>query len=167
MELTNHFKKFLSIIEPPQTYVEDASMGHNTLRDRLEADTGIAGYIIDTFLSGSYARNTATTPIKDVDVIVVLNLDIESYKPKDILVSLHKILNKYYPGRTIRQYRSIKVVLKYVKMDVVPAIGLDSNSSLYIPEYSPLQQRWILAHPKGHIELVTDLNKKNLSKIKN
>lgn len=161
MELTNHFNKFLSNIEPPLTCVEDVSVGHTVLRGRLNTDDSIKNLIVETFLSGSYARNTAVTPIKDVDVIIVLNADKQKIMPKDLLIFLHKTLIKYYPNKTFRQHRSIKVSLKYVDMDIVPAISVSKNDSkLYIPEYRPPFQKWILSDPKGHSEFVTSLNSK-------
>jgi len=159
MELISHFNKFLSSIEPPQTYVSEASNGHMSLRTRLSSDSAIKGYIQDTFLSGSYARKTAVTPIKDVDVIVMLDINRQTTNPKHILTFLHRALRKDYPGKTRLQRRSIKVVLKYVRMDVVPAIfSNDRDDPIYIPD--KLLQRWILTHPKGHIKLATELNEK-------
>jgi len=160
MELISHFDRFLSNIEPPLTYINEASVGHTTLRRRLISDDAIKDYIQDTFLSGSYARNTAVTPIKDVDVIITLNLDKQRNSPMNVLNYLHRTLRKYYPGKTIKQRRSIKVALKYIRMDVVPGIPSNgTNSPIYIPDR--LLQRWILTHPKGHNQLATKLNEKN------
>jgi len=73
LELTTHFSKFLSNIEPTYYQKSEASTGHETPRSRLRVDEDYREFFQDSFLSGSYGRDTAVRPINDVDVIVITN----------------------------------------------------------------------------------------------
>src|SRR6058998_4010842 len=63
---------------------------------------------LDTFLNGSYARHTAVQPIKDVDVIVVVDTDWMQADPSRAMESLrHKLAQRYRDWRTRRQRRAV------------------------------------------------------------
>ena len=156
MKLAEYFRKFLSNIEPTPNQAREAASGHATLRSHLESDDNSKECVLDTFLSGSYARNTATRPVKDVDIISVLDLDPSNNTPDAPLSFLQQVLREYYSS-ICRQRRSLKITLSYVTMDVVPAVapwGLESQ--LLIPDRD--LSCWIPTHPKGHIAHATQLN---------
>ncbi|OGR89701.1 MAG: hypothetical protein A2992_06265 [Elusimicrobia bacterium RIFCSPLOWO2_01_FULL_59_12] len=156
MELEGSFRKFASNIEPAQTHRDEAISGHTTLRERLEKDSDVKVVLKETFLSGSYRRRTAVKPIKDVDIFVVLAG--EQGSARKTLEWLEKALGRLgYKAKTAPQRRSVRVDLSYVTMDVVPALapeGLDRP--LKIPARQ--EDKWILSHPKKHIEYVENLN---------
>jgi tRNA nucleotidyltransferase (CCA-adding enzyme) len=61
-----------SRVEPTQAQKAGAVRSHNYLRDLLQ--TGQFGHrILDTYLTGSYARDTAIAPLDDVDMVVVVD----------------------------------------------------------------------------------------------
>lgn len=65
-------RELIETIEPSAAQKSAASRSHNYLRDLL--DTGEFGNrILDSYLSGSYARDTAIRPIDDVDIVVVID----------------------------------------------------------------------------------------------
>jgi len=159
MELITHFEKFLSNIEPTTNQKSDASTGHNVLRSRLEKDDGYKNYFLDSFVSGSYGRDTAIRPINDVDIIVITKHS-QSSSPDTVLYILEKALGNYYPRDKItRQGRSIRVSLSYVIMDVVPAITTNGYDGLLrIPDREV--KEWKASHPRKHLQLAIEMNSK-------
>ena len=155
MDLPTHFQKFLSNIEPTTNQKAEASTGHATLRTRLEKDDEYKTFFQDSFLSGSYGRNTAIRPIKDVDIIIVAGYPEILWNPSLALAHLRRILTKYYQNVTT-QNRSVHVSLSYVEMDIVPAIKANGDF-LKIPDRAA--QNWVLSNPRRHIELNAAINK--------
>src|SRR5262245_14386521 len=105
MKLPSYFKDFLTEIEPSPSYKEDQQTGHKTLRRRLAEDDEFKTIHINTFLQGSYKRNTAIHPGKDVDIVVVTSLNPDGTTPTEANASLSKVLRKYYPGKVTPQNR--------------------------------------------------------------
>ena len=154
MELPSHFEKFLSNIEPTYNQKNEASTGHTTLRLRLEKDEKYKDYFQDSFLSGSYGRDTAIRPIKDVDIIIIAAYSETLWRPELTLYHLKGILSNYYQNVTL-QSRSVRVALSYVDMDIVPAIKAN-DSFLKIPDRKA--QNWVISNPRKHLELSTAMN---------
>lgn len=178
MNLPSYFKDFLAEIEPSPSYKEDQQAGHKTLRKRLAEDEDFKLIHVNTFLQGSYKRNTAIHPGKDVDIVVVTSLDADRTTPADANARLGKVLRKYYDNVT-PQNRSFCVSLSYVTMDVVLAASryltkkawlyesvrkadsLDagddwSSSPLLIPDRD--LGAWVETHPKAQMAWTSDLN---------
>lgn len=72
--LDDLFTQYLQSIMPPDPAVKRAIAAHDDLRKDLERDEKFGPFIQRTLLSGSYGRDTAILGIKDVDVIIQLNL---------------------------------------------------------------------------------------------
>ena len=96
MEMTSYFQGLLRRIEPDAKYVSSAKAAHETLRKQLQTDEDVGQAHMDTFLSGSYRRETAINEIKDVDVICVLDLDTGFTEPEVPLWWLYEVLTRYY-----------------------------------------------------------------------
>ena len=119
------FTEFLSDIEPSATTKSDASSAHIALRDFLKDDEDFKGYHVDTFLSGSYKRNTAIRPRSkdgeterpDIDIIVVTTHTLND-SPKEVVDLLYKTLKKEYSDIR-RQARSVGIKSSKADMDVV------------------------------------------------
>lgn len=179
MKLPSYFKDFLAEIEPSPSYKEDQQTGHKTLRKRLAQDDEFKAIHVNTFLQGSYKRNTAIHPGKDVDIVVVASLDPDRTTPTEANAQLGKVLRRYYPGKVTPQNRSFCVSLSYVTMDVVIAASryltrqawlfeavrqaesIDatngwSEQTLLIPDRD--LGRWVETHPKAQLKWTTDLN---------
>jgi len=178
MNLPSYFKDFLAEIEPSPSYKQDQQDGHTTLRKRLAADEEFEPIHINTFLQGSYKRNTAIHPGKDVDIVVVTSLNPDKITPTKANDMLGKCLRKYYEKVSPKD-RSFCISLSYVTMDVVIAASryLSENSwqiesvrkadainetsdwtnyPLLIPDRN--LGRWVGTHPKAQIEWTSDLN---------
>ena len=165
-------------IEPSPSYKEDQQSGHKTLRRRLSEDDDFKSIHVNTFLQGSYKRNTAIHPGKDVDIVVVTSLDPDRTTPGDANAHLEKVLRKYYENVS-PQNRSLCVSLSYVTMDVVLATsraltkqawlwesvrkadGIDASadwasSPLLIPDRD--LGNWVETHPKAQLAWTSNLN---------
>lgn len=163
MSSQSQFRAFLQDIEPSATTKANASTAHTNLRKFLRQDDDFRPYHVDTFLSGSYRRDTAIRPaIKngsterpDVDVIVVTNHTCED-SPADVLELLYSTLKKKYSSIR-KQARSVGVSTSNADMDVVPIIApYGMNGTLYIPDRK--LEKWLATNPPGHTQWTTDVN---------
>ena len=178
MKLPSYFKEFLAEIEPSPSYKEDQQAGHKTLRKRLASDEDFEEIHVNTFLQGSYKRNTAIHPGKDVDIVVVTSLNPDVVTAEEANARLGRCLRRYYENVTA-QSRSFGVSLSYVTMDVVIATSrhLKAGSSLLLsflradalenangwtehPLLIPDRDlgKWVDTHPKRQLTWTSDLN---------
>lgn len=176
MNLNQEFEEFLSNIEPEHIYVRQASQAHTEVRAFLENDEDFKEYYYDSFLTGSYARETAIKEIKDVDIIIFLNEQPTTEEPSleisEIFKTLKNTLKKKYDIEQIeQQQRSIKLIWKFERdidnekrtddltLDLVLAIRseADSDYNIWIPDKK--LEKWIKTNPKGHIDAVRFKNK--------
>ena len=162
-------------IEPSRKQKEGAVKSHKYLRDIL--DTGnFSKRILGSYLSGSYARDTAINPLDDVDIIFlvdpsgwqdVLERHFNSLpSPNKILTSFAGAIRYRYPLSTVSgQRRSVCLSLNHLDIDVVPAIvtGQDPRV-LKIPDVNA--GSWILTAPKIHEERATKINQSNKGRVK-
>jgi hypothetical protein len=177
-EINSYFERFVSELNPSQTYLDDQAAGHRTLRRRLQEDGEFKKYHVATFLQGSYARDTALHPGKDVDVVVVTNLN-SSVTTNEANLLMERFLRQHYNGKWLRQNRSYGIALSYVTLDVVLArsehLSADEYQSLtksaflrdaivdwkkhplFIPDRE--MSKWVPTHPKAQMEATTDQNK--------
>jgi hypothetical protein len=156
-------------IEPTQTQKNGAARSQNYLRDLL--NTGqMANRIEKSYLSGSYARDTAIYPLDDVDIIFVINpsywnasplwtVSTAFYPPAEkVLESFANAIRYRYPVSSVYgQRRSVCLVLNHLDIDVVPAIQDRNNSKfIHIPDRNATQ--WIVSSPLLHSENATKVN---------
>lgn len=116
--------------------IERAKRSQIYLRKRLDSG-GIGARIVDDYLSGSYRRKTAIAPLKDVDIIFLIDprgwpgaLLGLSDRPKssDVLGSFATALRYRYPKTSaFTQRRSIRLELQHLMVDCVPAILISSS----------------------------------------
>lgn len=166
MQLITYFEKFVSNIQPSSERISAVAGAHNDLRDHLKDEAQLSFAIDTSFLTGSYARSTATAPIKDVDIILILETkevseDKKQPSPRAVLEDLKKAIDDFYDEVNLEtQRRSIQIELAEddIRMDVVPAIAPDGKEQqLFVPDYG--QNCWVPSHPKKHIQLAATLNK--------
>ncbi|MFN8475540.1 MAG: hypothetical protein U0822_25375 [Anaerolineae bacterium] len=161
MEVPSYFRRYLQAIQPARANRTRAVQLHNTLRDRLGADQHFKDWFAGTFLYGSYRRNTAVQPIKDVDICILLNINPADHKPEAVVARLRRVLERNgYQDKTALQRRSIRVEMSGMTLDAVPVVQVNGpEEPLLIPD-RPLAQ-WVPTHPKGHLAAATALNKEN------
>ena len=111
-------RDMLGAIEPTAKQKSGACRSHNYLRELL--DTGqMAARITNSYLSGSYARDTAIRPLDDVDVIFEIDPSywstgfLSSYPPPGkVLESFAAAIRRRYPISSVHgQRRSDWLVL--------------------------------------------------------
>jgi len=150
MELNSYFQGLLGNIEPSSTAVKKAQKAHEDLRALLETDSEISKADPDSYLSGSYARDTALNTIKDVDVILLIDLDHNATEPSVVVAWIQSSLQKYY-SKVTAQGRSVHVTTGTdFDLDVVPSVPLSHrNGPVWIPDRDA--QAWVATHPKGQL----------------
>jgi hypothetical protein len=172
MTIQTQFQKFLSDIEPSPTAKAEASSAHTTLRKFLREHSDFKHFHVETFLSGSYRRNTAIRPRiingretrPDIDIIVVTNHTVYD-NPADVLGLLRDTLGEKYALSDPPQQRSLGVFTKTVEMDVVPIIapgGLDGM--LYLPDKK--LETWLVTNPPRHTAWTEEINKATEQRFK-
>src|SRR5688572_30441015 len=138
LNISDAFDKFKRRLEISAAEQEDASKRQQKIREQVHE--GLA--VERDFLTGSYARDTKTRPLKDVDIFVVLKESESEYLdqgPDVILDRLIEILSPHYPGKTSKGNRSVKIDRRAVaapdeqvlSFDVVPAFS--ANGGYQIP----------------------------------
>ncbi|MEA4874288.1 MAG: hypothetical protein RR738_04365 [Anaerorhabdus sp.] len=163
------FDVFLSSIEPSTSTVEYISSVQNNLRDYLKNHPKYKDIHLNTFLSGSYAKDTCIRPKKydgkrDVDIVVVTNYTL-SESSSDVLQELLEILLEKELYNSARlQSHSIGIELNGIEIDVIPVIKCNDSEMFYIG--SSDENIWELTDPKGHIKWSTEVNVDNNSKYK-
>jgi hypothetical protein len=164
----------VSEIEPTPTQKAGAVRSQNHLRDVL--NTGqMANRIKASYLSGSYARDTAIYPLDDVDIIFVIDpnywvsglaLLFEKPRPEAVLQTFASAIRYRYPvSSTYGQRRSVRLELYHLDIDCVPAIEESAGSDfVWIPDRSA--DDWIKSSPKRHSAQATAVNQLNGGKLK-
>lgn len=157
MELTSYFTGLLGNIEPKSTVVATAKKSQEKLRDHLESDDQLSQATPDTYLSGSYARDTAINDIKDVDIIMLIDLDHNATSPDIVIAWLQGVLQNYY-SEVVPQGRSVRVTTDDgFHLDVVPATSISHrNGPVWIPDRDV--KTWVSSHPKGQIAFASQRN---------
>lgn len=166
MATQRQFLDFLSEIESSSTTKEVCSSANNALRDKLAGHETYKAVHVDTYLSGSYARNTALRPRRangtlrrpDVDIIVITNHTHDDL-PSDVIAKLRRALKQVGYEEIESNRRSVCVKLGAVEMDVVPIIEDRWNPGRWLIA-DKSEERWIETNPKGHTEWAVRVNKK-------
>lgn len=159
--------EYLKKIEPSATQKEGAKRSHAYLRDIL-CSGQFASRIKTSYLSGSYARDTAIAPLDDVDIIFIINpqawqtglLSLYRPLPAAVLESFARAVRYRYCESSVRiQRRSICLQLYHLDIDVVPAIEADAAGKMILVPDSETGN-WIKSSPKAHSDIATEINQK-------
>ncbi|MDR3476614.1 MAG: hypothetical protein P4M14_01105 [Gammaproteobacteria bacterium] len=164
-----------SSIEPTQAQKEAAQRSHTNLRTLLDSGN-IGNRITGSYLSGSYARDTAIRPIDDVDIIFLIDPSqwaqnlFEAVKgqpsPASVLQTFSNAIRYRYPVSSVYyQRRSVRLSMFHLDIDVVPAIPQDQYGNvILIPDSN--QDQWIKSAPKIHAEKATRVNQLRGGRLK-
>jgi hypothetical protein len=165
--LTTYFNSLLSRIEPDPDHRETAQDLPQTIRDHLKQTALLKTVDPHTRLAGSYARETATHNIKDVDALVFVDRVYRTDIPellrdlKRALAGLPETLNDLGEIQIRNQRRSVNVTLVShdLSVDVVPVLILPDKTHtdiLEIPDREWL--RWVKTCPLGYGTALSSLN---------
>ena len=163
LTVTEAFRKFKSRLELNKKEQKNASTRHTEVREFLNTKFKVAR----SFLTGSYARYTKTKPLKDIDIIFVLEEDEEHYRskpPSVVIGDFHDALAEKYGRDALRkQSRSVSVDFgivvdaddntdyRVVSVDVVPAFTVGDDYE--IPDDDT--GNWIKTNPEIHASKAT------------
>lgn len=157
------FRKFKSRLELNEKEKKNASVRHTEVRDYLATKFKIER----SFLTGSYARDTRTKPLKDIDIFFVLKEDERAYRSKGPSVVIGDfygaLVDKYRKDAVCKQSRSVNVDFgvvvdaddntdyRVVSVDVVPAFA--TGDDYEIPDDA--SGKWIKTNPEIHASKAT------------
>lgn len=172
--LTNEFAQAVRNVTIHGDKRDRAMQAHAEVRALLESDAELNGWGIDTILIGSYARQTARYPGKDVDVFLRFGDLSVRHSPDKIYNAVERVLVDAYglkdedpDGRITRQARSLKIDFPdpdahfsdtSFAIDAVPAVPWDGHWG--IPnrdrdKWDNTEKRWIKTNP---VQFATDTN---------
>ncbi len=153
------FRKLRTNLEITGLQESTVSTRQQRIRTLLEADF----QVLDSFLGGSYRRNTMIAPLGEVDVDIFVILD-PRYHAADgqqrLLEAVRATLLKTYT-RTPKirpDGHAVTITFTDFKVDVVPGFHRKGGGYL-IPDAS--QVRWIGTDPKRHVEIWSAANKQH------
>lgn len=166
MATQQQFIDFLKEIEPSPTTKSVCISAHSTLRGKLEKHETYKDIHVNTYLSGSYARNTALRPRvtngtlrrPDVDIIVVTNHTLQDL-PSEVIATLRKAVKSLGYTEVEANRRSICVSLGSVEMDVVPVIANPREEGGWLIA-DKSEEQWLVTNPMGHNQWASAVNKK-------
>jgi predicted nucleotidyltransferase len=159
------FKKFKSRLEISTNEQQAASRRQRKLREQLDDSLDIA----HDFLTGAYARDTKTKPLRDVDIFVELGAEELRYRdqhPSQILTRVRDVLVPHYGvDRVVTDRRCVRVDYGLILVDdasddvmscdVVPAFA--KGDAYEIPDDT--LGEWITTDPRVHADRATEANK--------
>ncbi len=125
---------------------------------RAAMDAGMT--VLDSFLVGSYQRNTMIGPLSSADVDIFVVLDPKYYEANGQAALLDKVkyaLRKSYKTPDVsRNGQAVTIAFSDFHVDVVPAFNRKGGGYL-IP--NTIVKQWISTDPKKHIEKWASENK--------
>jgi SMODS domain-containing protein len=152
-------------IEPTAAQKAGAKRSHSAVRASLD-DGKIGARILDSELSGSYARHTAIRPLDDVDALFFI--DPQEWKtgwfetlppPERVLTTFHRAIKYRYPSSSVRmQRRSVGLQLYHLSIDAVPAVFAERDDFIFVPDIDA--GTWIPSAPRVHARTAAEVNKR-------
>ena len=135
------------------------STRQNRVRGAIERGMNV----LDSFVAGSYRRNTLVAPLKDCDVDICMVLHPEHYnssRPAALLDEVRAVLLDTYPTspRVSRNGQAVTITCSDFHVDVVPAFNRKGGGYV-IP--NSRTEGWIETDPKRHIAIWSEANQAN------
>ena len=166
--LHTQFSQALSNIEISDAKRRCAVAAHTEIQGTLASDKALRDWGINTRLIGSYSRQTAIHPGKDVDVFARLEGLDTSANPEAVYQQVWDVLRARYGSRATPQARSVKVEFPSgtgadasFAVDAVPAVRSGSRWAIPAKQrslWADSPSRWIVTDPERFGELSSDLN---------
>lgn len=158
-ESFNQFKRNLEITELQSSVV---STRQNSVKAVVEANMDV----LDSFLTGSYRRNTMIAPLQEADIDIFVVLDSKYFYHYDkgqnggqagLLDLLKRTLLRTYTKtpHIARSGQAVTIHFSDFLVDVVPAFNRTGGGYL-IP--NSIKQEWISTNPVRHVELISASN---------
>ncbi len=161
LTVTASFQKFKENLQISDIQESTISTRQKNIRETLDVELDV----IDSFLTGSYRRETIIAPLNkaDIDIFVVLDPKYFSHYSGQnggqagLLDLVKAALRRTYPKTpdVSRNGQAVTIQFTDFMVDVVPSFNRKGGGYL-IP--NSISQSWISTDPKKHIELVKSAN---------
>lgn len=154
------FQTFRQNLEITDLQGETVSTRQSNIRSAIESELTVD----ESFLTGSYRRNTMIAPLKeaDVDIFVVLGSDYYHYYQEangyaNVLEMVKRVLLKTYTKspHISRNGQAVTIRFSDFIVDVVPAFPRQGGGYV-IP--TTAGQGWITTDPRVHVQVSADFN---------
>jgi len=155
------FEQLKSNLEITGLQRETVSTRQSNIREALESDLDV----LDTFLTGSYSRNTMIAPLSEADIDIFIVLDSKYYYNYNgqnggqagLLDLVKRTLKKTYTKTPdiSRSGQAVTIQFTDFVVDVVPGFNRKGGGYL-IP--NSISQSWISTDPKKHVEISSETN---------
>jgi len=150
MTLLQSIDRLIENISITDKQEENIKSSVKNITNTLEKDDTL--HLKETFLNGSYERDTMIRPLDDIDIFVVLD---ESYwkddfgvmrKPQSVLDKIKDFLNDQndYKGKVRQDRPCVTVELSNKSFDILPAF--EQIEGYLMPNYN--LESWIPTYPK-------------------
>lgn len=155
--ITASFKKLKENLEITGLQKSTASTRQENVRGAVAGEMNV----LDSFLTGSYARSTMIAPLAKADIDIFVVLDPKYYE-KDgqasLLDKVKRVLLKTYAKtpKISRNGQAVTITFTDFVVDVVPAFNRQGGGYL-IPNSA--QGVWITSNPKTHVDIMAEKNK--------
>lgn len=167
--LLQSISKLIENITVTDKQEENISSSVNNITTTLEEDETLM--LKETFLNGSYERDTIIRPLDDIDIFTVL--DEEEWKdeygnlpkPQSVLSKIKNFLDKQndYKGKVKQDRPCVTVTLSNKSFDVLPAFEF-GEIGYQIPNYD--LESWTLSYPKTLSESLVEAHRNYSYKLK-
>jgi hypothetical protein len=168
MSLSAAFRQLRQDLELTGLQKSEVVQRQQNLRAAISEDL----LVVETFLTGSYVRQTLIGPLSkaDVDIVVVLDQSYAARGPRNVLELVKRVLLKTYPRTPSisRNGQAVTIEFSDFSVDVVPAFRQNGGFSAFRPMYSICDSGsdgWIQTNPKRHIEISTEKNQSQAGRL--
>lgn len=169
MTLLQSIDKLIENISITDKQEENIKASVGNITDTLEKDDTL--HLKETFLNGSYERDTMIRPLNDIDIFAVLD---EAYwkdengvrkKPQSILNKIKDFLNNQndYKGKVKQDRPCVTVELSNKSFDILPVF--EEIEGYTMPNHD--LESWIHTYPKILTENLKNAHKAYSYKLKN
>lgn len=156
------FVQLKSNLEITGLQSETVSTRQSRVRDVMQAGMQVN----DTFLTGSYARHTMISPLKEADIDVFCVLDNKYFHwyngqnggPPALLDFVKRTLLKTYTTTPSISRNGQAVTIRFTDFVVDVVVGFHRQGGGYLIPNS-VTNSWLSTDPKKHVELVSAANR--------
>lgn len=161
--ITLSFQQFKSNLQITNLQESIVSIRQQNVRKSVENELTV----LDSFLTGSYKRNTMISPLKEADIDIFIVLDSKYFHNYNngenggqagLLDLVKRRIKKTYTRTPdiSRNGQAVTIRFEDFVVDVVPSFNRKGGGFL-IP--NSISQSWISTDPKKHLELFTNSNR--------
>lgn len=154
--ISSSFQKLKENLEITGLQKSTVSTRQENVRDVVAGEMDV----LDSFLTGSYARSTMIAPLSEADIDIFIVLDPKYYEADgqaSLLDKVKRALLKTYTKtpKISRNGQAVTITFTDFIVDVVPAFYRQGGGYL-IP--NSVQNTWIETNPRVHVDLMSTEN---------